>query len=51
LPEVVAGNALSALAPEMPVMFNPMGMAVFDIAVGASFFKAMEREQCGTVLD
>lgn len=32
--DVVCGNLMDKLAKEQTVMFNPMGMAVFDIAIG-----------------
>ncbi|WP_394841912.1 hypothetical protein LZC95_33160 [Pendulispora brunnea] len=37
LAELVESNAIAKYAPDTPVMFNPMGMAVFDVAL-ASFF-------------
>ena len=37
--EVVCDNCLSLYSKESPVMFNPMGMAVFDIAMGAYYYR------------
>lgn len=35
--DVVYGDCIAAYPLAMPVMFNPMGMAVFDIAIGTYF--------------
>lgn len=45
---VVVDNCLQAYAPETPLMFNPMGMAVFDIALGAHYYNL---SQATPVLD
>ncbi len=37
--DVVTNHCLSKLETEMPIMFNPMGMAVFDIAVGSYYYQ------------
>lgn len=37
--DVVIDNCLSLYEAERPVMFNPMGMAVFDIAMGAYYYR------------
>jgi N-[(2S)-2-amino-2-carboxyethyl]-L-glutamate dehydrogenase len=32
--DVVCHNAMGGYAKDEPIMFNPMGMAVFDVATG-----------------
>ncbi len=44
LVEVVQGNCLAGYAPQAAVLFNPMGMAVFDVAVGNYYYRA-EKER------
>lgn len=36
--DVVCHNAMAGYPADMPVMFNPMGMAVFDIATGRYYY-------------
>lgn len=36
--DMVVGNGFSKHAQETPIMFNPMGMAVFDIAIGSYYY-------------
>jgi ornithine cyclodeaminase len=48
--DVVAGGALSAVPADRPVMFNPMGMGVFDIATAAYYVKKAREEKIGTLL-
>jgi 2,3-diaminopropionate biosynthesis protein SbnB len=38
--DVVQDNCLEKYSPDTPIMFNPMGMAVFDIALGNFYFQA-----------
>lgn len=37
--DVVSGNCMQAYPAAMPVIFNPMGMAVFDIAIGCFYYR------------
>ena len=37
--DVVERDILSSYRPESPVLFNPMGMAVFDIAVATYYYR------------
>lgn len=37
---MVVDNGFSKYAPETPIMFNPMGMAVFDIAIGSYYYRS-----------
>ncbi|MGE7888626.1 2,3-diaminopropionate biosynthesis protein SbnB [Bacillus cereus] len=42
--DVVCRNGISELPSEEAIMFNPMGMAIFDIAISNSYYhKALER--------
>lgn len=38
--DMVVGNTFSTHSAETPIMFNPMGMAVFDIAIGSYYYHA-----------
>ncbi len=38
--DMVVENGFSKHAEEVPLMFNPMGMAVFDIAIGSHYYHA-----------
>jgi N-[(2S)-2-amino-2-carboxyethyl]-L-glutamate dehydrogenase len=46
--DMVADNCLENYDKESPVMFNPMGMAVFDVALGAYYCKACKVKQHDT---
>ncbi|MEL6535053.1 MAG: 2,3-diaminopropionate biosynthesis protein SbnB [Bacteroidota bacterium] len=37
--DVIVHNRLANLPAEAPIMFNPMGMAIFDIAVGCHYYQ------------
>jgi 2,3-diaminopropionate biosynthesis protein SbnB len=39
LADIFPHNKLESLSPEDTIMFNPMGMAIFDIAVGNYYYK------------
>lgn len=41
--DVVYGDCIATYPPDMPVMFNPMGMAVFDIAIGTYFLHKLSQ--------
>lgn len=45
LAEAVAGDRLADLRPRESVLFNPMGMAVFDIAVAGFYYR--RAQECG----
>ncbi|CAA9252386.1 MAG: 2,3-diaminopropionate for siderophore biosynthesis protein SbnB [uncultured Cytophagales bacterium] len=51
LADVIAGNAMAQYEPKTPLMFNPMGMAVFDIAVGTYLYKKLLQNNGGQVLN
>lgn len=41
--DMVVGNKFSNHARETPLMFNPMGMAVFDIAIGSYYYHSEKK--------
>jgi ornithine cyclodeaminase len=47
---VLSQNALSALKAKEVVMFNPMGMALFDIAIASYFYRKALRTNTGVLL-
>jgi ornithine cyclodeaminase len=50
LDAVIANRSLAELNPRHVAMFNPMGMAVFDIAVAAYYYRLALRREIGTLL-
>jgi len=45
--DIVCRNGLNDFTVDQPVMFNPMGMGVFDIAMGSYYVnKALESRDC-----
>ena len=51
LREAIAGDGLRSLEPEVPIFFNPMGMAAFDIAVAARYWREAVRRDIGIRLE
>ena len=49
--DVVFHDAMAAWPKEMPIMFNPMGMAVFDIATGRYFIDKAKALKVGQELE
>lgn len=49
--DVVCGDCISKFLTEEPVMFNPMGMAVFDVAIGWYYWKKSIERNIGSILD
>ncbi|HNW91915.1 MAG TPA: 2,3-diaminopropionate biosynthesis protein SbnB [bacterium] len=49
--QLVCHNAIAEYPADMPIMFNPMGMAVFDIATGRYYFDAAQKAGVGTTLE
>jgi 2,3-diaminopropionate biosynthesis protein SbnB len=49
--DVVCGNCLVNFKNNETVMFNPMGMAVFDIAIGKYYFDKAREMDVGQLLD
>ncbi len=48
--DMVVDHCMKDYPPEAPIMFNPMGMAVFDMAVGAYYFKEAQKKGIGQEL-
>lgn len=48
--EVLAGGLGQVTDPDAVLMFNPMGMAVFDIAVAGQYYEAARQRGVGQVL-
>jgi 2,3-diaminopropionate biosynthesis protein SbnB len=51
LTETVGADGLRSVARETPIFFNPMGMAAFDIAVAAHYWREAERMDIGVRLE
>ena len=49
--DVVVNRCMEGYKNESPIMFNPMGMAVFDMAVGAYYLKEAENRNIGLSLE
>lgn len=49
--DIVCREAFRDIAIDQPVMFNPMGMAVFDIAVGTFYLQTAQKYGNGKKLD
>lgn len=50
LQDVVLDSALKKIPRELPIMFNPMGMAVFDLSVASYFLKQAKLKKIGRSL-
>lgn len=48
--DVVCNECLSDYKDNQPIMFNPMGMAVFDIAVGSYYYNYAIKQNAGKCL-
>ena len=48
--DVVVKNCLNDYTPEQSILFNPMGMAVFDIAIGTYYQELAQNNKIGTQL-
>jgi 2,3-diaminopropionate biosynthesis protein SbnB len=49
--DVVCNGCLSRYPANQPIMFNPMGMAVFDIAIGSYYYNYAKRYKYGKILE
>jgi len=49
--DAIRGNRLCSLMPDVPIFFNPMGMAAFDIAVAAYYWREAVLKSVGVHLD
>lgn len=50
LKQVVCGAGLGSFAPSEPIFFNPMGMAAFDMAIAAYYWRRAEERGVGVLL-
>ncbi|WP_160718116.1 2,3-diaminopropionate biosynthesis protein SbnB [Chitinophaga solisilvae] len=48
--DIVCKDALQQYGESDTIMFNPMGMAVFDIAIGGYYYRKAQRDNIGFVL-
>jgi ornithine cyclodeaminase len=48
--DVVEGSFVEEVEPSVPIMFNPMGMAVFDMAIAAYYLHRAESNGAGVLL-
>jgi len=48
--DMVVGNCMADYPAQVPIMFNPMGMAVFDLAVGTYYFREAQEKGVGQEL-
>lgn len=49
--DMVKNNIMENYPPDAPIMFNPMGMAVFDIAIGTWFVREARKKNIGQELE
>ncbi|MCP4153650.1 MAG: 2,3-diaminopropionate biosynthesis protein SbnB [bacterium] len=49
--DVVVNNCMEGFDKDVPVMFNPMGMAVFDMALGTYYMRKAIAENIGQKLE
>jgi ornithine cyclodeaminase/alanine dehydrogenase-like protein (mu-crystallin family) len=49
--DMVMDNCMRDYPADIPIMFNPMGMAVFDMAIGAYYVNEAHKKGIGRVLD
>lgn len=48
--DIACNNALDDREQDAVVMFNPMGMAVFDIAIGGYYYREAEKKEIGMLM-
>ncbi len=49
--DIISTDFLKKIHPTDAVMFNPMGMAIFDIAMAVHYFKKAEGNKIGQILE
>ena len=49
--EDILGNYLASLPKSQPIMFNPMGMAVFDMAIANHYLDLSKKSNIGLLLE
>ena len=47
----ILDNHLASFPKDQPIMFNPMGMAVFDMAIANHYLNLAEKRHIGVLLD
>lgn len=50
LREVVCNEGMKNFSRDIPIMFNPMGMAIFDIAIASYYYDLAVENNIGTIL-
>jgi len=48
--DMIREETLTQLPEEQAIIFNPMGMGIFDIAIGTYFYEKAKTEDVGTAL-
>mgnify|MGYP001579236108 CR=1 FL=1 len=48
--DVVISDCLRSYDPQTPIMFNPMGMGIFDIAIAKYYFDLAQQNNAGLLL-
>ncbi|MEL6635521.1 MAG: 2,3-diaminopropionate biosynthesis protein SbnB [Bacteroidota bacterium] len=48
--DLIDPEILRSIPPEQAMLFNPMGMGIFDIAIGTYFYEKAKAEEFGTAL-
>ncbi|MCY8487028.1 2,3-diaminopropionate biosynthesis protein SbnB [Bacillus atrophaeus] len=51
LKDVICEESLKYIPPKSTVMFNPMGMSVFDVAIGNYYYRESIKKGLGLLLD
>ncbi|MFD1887706.1 2,3-diaminopropionate biosynthesis protein SbnB [Paenibacillus wenxiniae] len=49
--EIVCNNKMTTLPNDKPVLFNPMGMAIFDVAISTYYYRQSIENKIGTEMD
>lgn len=49
--DIICDNFSKKICFDEAIMFNPMGMAIFDIAIGAQYFKKAQEKKVGQILE
>ncbi|WP_038910880.1 2,3-diaminopropionate biosynthesis protein SbnB [Dickeya dadantii] len=49
--EIVCENKMHTFPPNSPIIFNPMGMAIFDVAISTYYYRRAVQDGVGVDLD
>jgi ornithine cyclodeaminase len=49
--DIVINNCIASYSEEQPIMFNPMGMAIFDITIGKHYLNLARENKVGLELE